>query len=107
MNYDSTNCCKPFWLAFTAVLLSACAQLATVKNVEPLPPAEGTISAGSFPTETEARRDPEAALSRNLDIASKAWSDLKRNPTDSGARQLYNYSVARIVSLLHASSFMI
>jgi len=90
-------------LAFTAVLISACAQLATVKNVEPLPPAEGTTSAGNFSTEREARRDPEAALSRDLDIGSKAWSDLKRDPADSGARQLYNYSVARIVSLLQAT----
>src|SRR5258705_12327133 len=84
-------------------LFSACAQLATVKNVEPLPPAEGTTSAGSFLTEREARQDPEAALSRDLDICSKAWSDLKRDPADSGARQLYNYSVARIVSLLQAT----
>ena len=73
-------------LAFTAVLISACAQLATVKNVEPLPPAEGTISGGSFQTEKEARRDPEAALSRNLNIGSKAWSELKRNPADSVQR---------------------
>src|SRR5580704_16691112 len=84
-------------------LFSACAQLATVKNVEPLPPAEGTTSAGNVSTEGEARRDPEAALSRDLDICSKAWSDLKRDPADSGARQLYNYSVARIVSLLQAT----
>src|SRR5271169_258291 len=90
-------------LAFTAVLISACAQLATVKNVEPLPPAEGTTSAGSFSTEREARRDPEASLSQDLDICSKAWSDLKRDPANSGARQLYNYSVARIVSLLQAT----
>src|SRR5271166_6436647 len=89
--------------ALAAVLLSACAQLATVKNVEPLPPAAATISAGSFPTEREARRDPDGALSRYLDICSTAWSDLKRNSADSGARQLYNYSVARIVSLLQAT----
>ena len=53
-------------LAFAAVLISACAQLATVKNVEPLPPAAGTTSAGSFSTEREARRDPEAAVSQDL-----------------------------------------
>jgi PGAP1-like protein len=90
-------------LAFAAVLFCSCAQLATVKNVEPHPPTGGTISTGGFPTEKEARLDPEAALSRDLDIASKAWFNLKRDPTDSGARQTYNYSVARIVSLLQAT----
>jgi pimeloyl-ACP methyl ester carboxylesterase len=90
-------------LAFIVVLISACAQLATVKNVEPLPPSGGTIAASSFPTESEAKQDPESALSRYLNICSKAWSDLKRDPTDSGARQRYNYSVARIVSLLQAT----
>jgi len=94
---------KVISFAFTAVLISACAQLATVKNVEPLPPAGGTISAGSFPTEREARQDPEAALSGYLDICSTAWSDLKRNSGNSGARLPYNYSVARIVSLLQAT----
>jgi hypothetical protein len=53
--------------------------------------------------DSDARRDPEAALSRDLDICSKAWSDLKRDPADASARQLYNYSVARIVSLLQAT----
>jgi hypothetical protein len=67
------------------------------------PPDGGAISAGSFPTEREARQDPEAAISRDLDICSKAWSDLKRDPSNSGALQLYNYSVARIVSLLQAT----
>jgi pimeloyl-ACP methyl ester carboxylesterase len=93
---------RVIFFALAAVLFSACAQLATVKNVEPLPPTGGTI-AGGFPTEREARQDPEAALSRDLDICSKAWSDLKRDPSNSGALQLYNYSVARIVSLLQAT----
>ena len=90
-------------VAIAGILFSSCAQLATVKNVEPLPPAEGAISAGSFLTERDARRDPEGALSRDLDICSNAWSDLKRDPANAGARQRYNYSVARIVSLLQAT----
>ena len=90
-------------LAFTAVLFSACAQLATVKNVEPLPPAVGTVSPSSFPREKDQRNDPEAALSRELDIALKASADLKREPSDSPAQQLYNYSVGRIVSLVQTT----
>jgi hypothetical protein len=101
--YWTLNSLGASMVLIATFLFSACAQLATVKNVEPLPPAEGTTSAGNVSTEGEARRDPEAALSRDLDICSKAWSDLKRNPADSGARQLYNYSVARIVSLLQAT----
>jgi hypothetical protein len=90
-------------VAIAAILFSSCAQLATVKNVEPPSPAAGTVSAGTFPTETDARRDPEAALSRYLAICSKAWSDLQRDPADAGARERYNYSTARIVSLLQAT----
>jgi hypothetical protein len=80
-------------------LFSACAQLATVKNVEPLPPAEGTTSAGNFSTESEARRDPEAALSRDLDICSKAWSDLKRDPADSAPANCITIQSPRAVIL--------
>jgi pimeloyl-ACP methyl ester carboxylesterase len=93
-------------LALAAVLFSACAQIATIKNAQPVPPAGETTPSGSFPTENEARRDPQSALYRNLDIASRAWAELSRNPSNSSARLQYNYAVARIVSLLQATGKM-
>ena len=51
-------------------------------------------------------RDPQAAIYRNLEIASRAWSDLSRDPNDSSARLQYNYAVARLVSLLQATGKM-
>jgi pimeloyl-ACP methyl ester carboxylesterase len=93
-------------LALAAVLFSACAQIAAVKNTRPVPPAGETTPTGGFPTESEARRNPEAAIYRNLEIASRAWSDLSRNPNDSSARAQYNYAVARLVSLLQATGKM-
>src|SRR5271167_413486 len=94
----------PFALA--AVLFSACAQIATLKNAKPVPPVGETTPAGGFPTESESRRDPQAAIYRNLEIASRAWSDLSRDPNDSSARLQYNYAVARLVSLLQATGKM-
>jgi pimeloyl-ACP methyl ester carboxylesterase len=86
--------------AFAVILFAGCAQLATIKNVEPASPNVGTLSAASLPTEREQRADPEAALSRYLAIASKAWAELERDPSNAEALQLYNYSVGRVVSLV-------
>ena len=85
-------------LAAVFVFLSACSQLATVKNFTPTPP-----NGSSLASEKEANSNPEAALSRDLDVAAKAWAELKRNPQDSRAIQLYNYSVARVVSLVQST----
>ena len=93
-------------LALAAALFSACAQIATVKNITPVPPAGEATSPGGFPTEGKARQDPQAALYRDLEIASRAWSDLRRNPNNSSARLQYNYAVARLVSLLQATGKM-
>jgi len=65
-------------VALVAVLFTSCAQLATVRNVEPRTPSTASISR-SFPTDREARQDPEAALSQNLEIAATAWADLARS----------------------------
>jgi pimeloyl-ACP methyl ester carboxylesterase len=87
----------------TAILFASCAQLATVRNVEPHAPGNASVSARSFPTEREARQDPEAVLSKNLEIAATAWSDLARDPSNDRAVQAYNYSLGRIVSLLQST----
>lgn len=87
----------------TAILFTSCAQLATVRNVEPRAPRTASVSARSLPTEREARQDPEAALSQNLEIAAIAWADLGRDPSNGRAVEVYNYSVGRIVSLLQST----
>ena len=56
--------------AVAALLFSGCAQLSTLKNVEPAAPSIGTIAAG-LPTERLQRADPEVALSLYLAIAAK------------------------------------
>ena len=86
------------------LLLSACAQLATIKNLEPSPPAGGAVASASFPTERDQRSDPDAALSRCLAIAATAWAELKRDPRNTAALQCYNYSVARVVSLVQETA---
>jgi pimeloyl-ACP methyl ester carboxylesterase len=90
-------------VTLAAVLFTSCAQLATVRNIEPRAPSTASVSARSFPTEREARLDPEAALSRSLEIAATAWADLARDPSNDRAVQVYNYSVGRIVSLLQST----
>jgi pimeloyl-ACP methyl ester carboxylesterase len=92
--------------ALAGVLFSACAQIATLKNAKPVPPAGETTPSGGFLTESEAKRDPQAALYRNLEIASRTWVDLSRDPNDSTARLQYNFAVARLVSLLQATGKM-
>ena len=67
---------------------TSCAQVATVTNVEPHAPSTASISEHSFLTEREAREDPEATLSRNLEIAAAAWPDLERNPSNDRALQV-------------------
>ena len=49
--YWTLNSLGASMVLIATFLFSACAQLATVKNVEPLPPAEGTISAGGVQTQ--------------------------------------------------------
>jgi len=87
-------------LAPATVFLAACAQVASVKNVTPAPPIVAVVS-GSYPASAgDEERNPEAALSRDLDVAARAWAALKRDPANAQSRQLYNYSVGRVVSLL-------
>jgi triacylglycerol esterase/lipase EstA (alpha/beta hydrolase family) len=90
-------------VTLAAVLLTSCAQLATIRNVEPPAPSIVSVSARNFPTERALRQDPEAALSHDLETAATAWADLRRDPSNGDAVQVYNYSVGRIVSLLQST----
>ena len=76
---------KGVLVALAAVFFTSCAQVATVRNIEPRAPSTASISAHSFPTEREARQDPEAALSEDVEIAARAWADLTRDPSDDRA----------------------
>ena len=90
--------------ASVLVFQFACSQLATIRNVTPTPPNVGTANATGLATKKEQQRDPSAALSRNLDVVARSWAELKRNPANAQAKQLYNYSVGRVVSLLQATA---
>jgi pimeloyl-ACP methyl ester carboxylesterase len=85
-------------LAGILIFQCSCSQLATIKNVTPVPPGGPTTS--GIATQVEQRSNPEAALSRDLAVAAGSWAELKRNPANAQAKELYNYSTARVVSLL-------
>src|SRR6516162_4639957 len=80
-------------VTLAGILLTSCAQLATIRNVEPPAPSVASVSGRSFPTERASSQDPEAALAHDLGTAATAWADLGRDPSDGGAVQ------DRIVSL--------
>jgi hypothetical protein len=88
-------------LAGVFVLLSACAQVATVKNVKPLPPSVAAVSGTRLASARDEERSPEVALSHDLDVAAKAWAALKEDPGKAQSRELYNYSVGRVVERVY------
>jgi triacylglycerol esterase/lipase EstA (alpha/beta hydrolase family) len=90
-------------VTLAGILLTSCAQLATIRNVEPPAPSVASVSGRNFPTERASSQDPEAALAHDLGTAATAWADLGRDPSDGGAVHEYNYSVGRIVSLLQST----
>jgi pimeloyl-ACP methyl ester carboxylesterase len=91
-------------LAGVLVFQFACSQPATIRNVTPAPPSVGTANATGLATEEEQRSNPDAALSRDLDVAANSWAELRRNSANAQAKELYNYSTARVVSLLQFSN---
>jgi pimeloyl-ACP methyl ester carboxylesterase len=97
---DRLNTQSFFRLACAFGFLSACAQVATVKNVTPVPPSAAAVSGAHAASARDEERSPEVALSQDLNVAARAWAALKRDPGNARSRQLYNYSVGRVVSLL-------
>ena len=100
---------RPAWLVLTLrnlalatvfVFQFACSQLATIKNVTPAPPTVGTGNSSIVATKEEQRSNPDAVLSRDLDVAEKSLAELKQNPANAQAEALYNYETGRVVSLL-------
>jgi pimeloyl-ACP methyl ester carboxylesterase len=94
---------KSLSLAAVFVYQFGCTQLAIVKNVRPTPPSVAASNVSGLATREEQQRNPEAVLSRDLDVAARSWAELKRNPANTQAVQLYNYSTARAVSLLQST----
>ena len=91
------------FLAGAVVFFSACAQVATVRNVTPAPPSVAAVSGVPPASARDEERNPEVALSRDLDVAARTWAALKRDPGKAQSRQLYSYSVGRVVSLLQTT----
>jgi len=90
-------------LAGAVAFLAACAQVATVKSITPAPPKVAAVPGVQPASARDEERNPEAALSRDLDVAARTWAALKQDPDKAQSRQLYNYSVGRVVSLLQAT----
>jgi len=97
-----------FHLSVTLVLsLTGCAQIATVKPINPHLPANPTREATLVSAEQQVRdaqekapRDPLHALGEYLAAAETASNQLTRHPDDRQARDLYNFSVARAIGVI-------
>src|SRR6266446_6003986 len=78
-----------------------CAHLATVKTVQPRVPTIATSdeqlrSATEYLIRAE-REEPIVSLGNDLAAAQVSLNVLERRPSDSSARSIYNFSVARAV----------
>ncbi len=86
-------------LASSGLILCGCAHLATVKTTRaPLPVATGSDQQRAREYLVEAEREqPLAALGDDLSAAKLSLNILEHRPSDSSARTIYNFSVARAV----------
>jgi pimeloyl-ACP methyl ester carboxylesterase len=98
-------------VALVAVLaLSGCAQYATVKKTRPrFRPVRSTIAAIVSVEQRIAnglryeRREPEAAIGNFLIAAQLAVKHLEADPSDTVARDAYNFAVGRVIDIIGAS----
>jgi pimeloyl-ACP methyl ester carboxylesterase len=90
-----------------ALILSSCAQIATVKQTTPhfapvgiqgseLNAADRQLQGA----EKLVRSDPLRALGGYLASAHSAYDQLDRHPSDKAARDLYNFAVARCLEVI-------
>ena len=89
------------------LILSGCAQIATVKQTTPRFGAVGTqggeLNAADRyleGAEKLERSDPLRALGGYLASAHSAYNELDRHPSNKGARDLYNFAVARCIEII-------
>ena len=89
------------------LILSGCAQIATVKQTTPRFAVVGTqggeLNAADRyleGAEKLERSDPLRALGGYLASAHSAYNELDRHPSNKGARDLYNFAVARCIEII-------
>jgi pimeloyl-ACP methyl ester carboxylesterase len=97
-------------LALVALLLSGCADIATVKHIDPRLPAvskEAPELAAAEEELTKAKKfqksEPTRALGGYLAAAQAASRQLEGNAGDVRARQLYNFAVARCLEVIESA----
>jgi pimeloyl-ACP methyl ester carboxylesterase len=90
-----------------ALILSSCAQIATVKQTTPHFASVGIqgseLNAADRQLEDAEkleRSDPLRALGGYLASAHSAYDELDRRPANSAARDLYNFAVARSIEVI-------
>ena len=88
----------PFFAAM--FILAGCAQIATVKETTPHFAATGPQQQQLENAARLQTSDPLHALGGYLDSAHFAFDQLRRNPNDKQARDLYNFSVARSIEVI-------
>ena len=94
-----------------ALILSSCAQIATVKQTTPHFAAVGTEGGGLNAVDRQlesvaqlAHSDPLRALGAYIAAAHSAYEAVLRHPADRAARDLYNFAIARSIEVIeHAS----
>ena len=92
-------------LAFTALILAGCAQIAVVSEQRPapLPPGSGAEQIATQRIDrglVEAKTQPVVALGEFAAAARDSLRQLNRNPKDAEARRNYNFAVSRIFSVV-------
>ena len=90
-----------------ALILSSCAQIATVKQTTPHFAAVGTqggeLNAADRQLQNAEKLEqsnPLRALGGYLATANSAYDELNRHPTNRAARDLYNFAVARCIEVI-------
>jgi pimeloyl-ACP methyl ester carboxylesterase len=93
-----------------ALILSGCAQIATVRQITPHFPAAGIQGGGLNAADRQLEEagklehsDPLRALGGYLASAHSAYDELDRHPTDTAARDLYNFAVARCIEVIESA----
>src|SRR6266478_469163 len=88
-------------LAFSGLVLWGCAHLATVRTTEPGIPAiaasDEKLAIATQRLAAAERAQPLVALGDDLSAAKLSLNILDQRPSNSSARSIYNFSVARAV----------
>jgi len=86
---------------FIAILIQAgCAHIATVKETTPHFAVSGHPEQQLQDAARLQQSDPLHALGGYLDSAHSAFDQLRRNPNEKPARELYNFSVGRAIEVI-------